>query len=132
MKTKSILLVIGLLVCATIIVNAQDHDESRIKVIKTEQPGVIKMIHALDTDEPVVVLFSNADGIVGEDRIKGTFPKGISRRYNMTKFFDKNFRIEIKSEKVDVTYQIVPSKDKKTFTAYLEKVEHHHQLLATR
>jgi hypothetical protein len=90
------------------------------------------MIHALDTDEPVIVRFLNDQGIVGEDKIEGTFPKGISRRYNMNKYFGGNFRIEIKSEKIDVTYQIVPSKDRKTFTAYLEKVEHHHQLLATR
>ena len=48
MKTKSILLLVGLLVCATIIVNAQTQDESRIKVLKTEKPGVIKMIHAID------------------------------------------------------------------------------------
>jgi hypothetical protein len=132
MKTKSILLLTGLLVCATIIVNAQNPGESQVKVIKTDKPGVIKMIHAIATDEPVVVRFSNDQGIIVEDKIKGTFAKGISRRYNMNRFFDKNFRIEIKSETIDVTYQIVPSKDKQTFTAYLEKVEHHHQLLATR
>jgi hypothetical protein len=132
MKTKSILLLIGLMVCATIIVNAQSDDESRIKLIKTDQPGIIKVIHAMNIDEPVVVRFSNEQGPLWEDVIKGPYKKGITRRYDMNKFFNENFRVEIKSETIDVTYQIVPSKDKKTFTAYLEKVEHHHQLLALR
>jgi hypothetical protein len=90
------------------------------------------VIHAMNIDEPVCVRFSNEQGLLCEDVIKGPYKKGIMRRYDMSKFFNENFRVEIKSKTIDVTYQIVPSKDKKTFTAYLEKVEHHHQLLAAR
>src|SRR5689334_14128304 len=109
MKSKSILLFVGLLVCATIIANAQSTDDSRIKILRTEKPGVIKILHAIQTDETVTVRFINEDGIVGEDKINGEFPKGVLRRYDLTKIFNKNFRIEVKSENVDVTYKVMPS-----------------------
>jgi hypothetical protein len=132
MKSKSILLLIGLMVCATILATAQSTDDSRIKILRTEKSGVIKVMHALDTDTPVLVRFTNDQGIVGEDKIDGDFPKGVLRRYDLTNIFDKSFRIEVKSQNVDVTYKITPSKDRKTFIAFLEKVEHHSQLVASR
>jgi hypothetical protein len=133
MKFKAIFFMVAALGCSSIITNAQTQDESRIKLLKTDKPGVVKLIHALDTNEPVTVKFINEDGIVGLDRIKGIFPKGVGRLYNLNNIYDKNFTIEISSANMKVTYQITPSKDRKTFTSHLEKVERSYtDLVASR
>lgn len=131
MKTKVILLVLGIMVSASIIATAQSADESRVKLLNTAKPGVIKMIHAISTDAPVSVKFMNSNGVFAEDKIKGEFPKGVSRRYNLISRFDKDFRMEITSENLKLTYRIVPSKDKQSFASYLEKVEHRYDELAS-
>lgn len=133
MKTKSILFMIGALVCTAVFVHAQTPDESQIKLLRTEKPGVIRMIHAITTDEPVCVKFINDDGVVGIDNIRGKYPKGVTRRYNLNRIYNKNFRVEISSEDLKVIYKIVPSADRKDFTAYLERVERNYEpLVASR
>ena len=123
MKFKAIFFMIAALGCSSIITNAQTQDESRIMLLKTDKPGVVKLIHALNTDEPITVKFINDDGVVGLDKIKGTFPKGVGRLYNLNNIYGKQFEVEITSANMKVTYQIIPSKDRKTFTSHLEKVE---------
>jgi hypothetical protein len=131
MKLRSLLLMIGVMVCIAVVATAQSQDDTRIKILRTEKPGIIKMVHAIRSD--VHVQFTNHNGVVGEDKIKGEYPKGISRRYNLNRIYGDDFRMVITSERVRVTYHIIPSRDRQTFEAHLEKVEHKYQpVLANR
>ena len=121
MKTKLMTLLIVVIGFVTIHANAQAQDESRIKILATSQPGVVKLIHAIPTNEPVTVRFLNNTGVISSDEIKGDFPKGIAKRYDVSNIGNRDFRMEVSTSRLSVTYRIIPSKDKKTFAPYLEK-----------
>ncbi len=131
MKIRLTTLVIAMLTFSAISVKAQ-YDESRIKIMPTAKPGVLRLVHAIPTDEPVNIQFITDHGIVSSDEIKGKFPKGISRRYDFHQIDDNDFRMVISSSGLSVTYHIVQSDDKKTFTSFLEKTVHNYDVLAAR
>jgi hypothetical protein len=128
MKTKLMTLLILAIGFVTIRANAQLQDESRVKILPTSRPGVLKLIHAITTDEPVSVKFIDDQGVVESDEIIGSFPTGLSKKYDVRNLGAKDFRMEITSAHLSVTYHIVRSKDKKTFTPYLEKTIHNYEL----
>ena len=132
MKTKLMTLLIVALGFVAINAKAQTkNDESRVKIMNTNRPGVLRLIHAIGVDEPVMVKFTSASGEVLFDQIKGTFPKGVSKRYDVRKIANRDFRMEISTSHLTVTYLIVPSKDRKTFTPYLEKTVHNYALASS-
>ncbi len=131
MKIRLTTLVIAMLTFSAISVKAQ-YDESRIKIMPTAKPGVLRLVHAIPTDEPVNIQFITDHGIVSSDEIKGKFPKGISRRYDFRQIDDNDFRMVISSSGLSVTYHIVQSDDKKTFSSFLEKTVHNYDVLAAR
>ena len=129
MKTKLMTLLIVALGFVAINAKAQTkNDESRVKIMNTNRPGVLRLIHAIGVDETVTVKFIAASGEISSDEIKGNFPKGISKRYDVRKIANKDFRMEISTSHLTITYLIVPSKDRKTFTPYLEKSVHNYAL----
>jgi len=133
MKLKFMTLMIAMLAFSAIHVKAQPHDESRIKIMPTTKPGVLKLIHAISTDEPVTVHFITDQGIVSTDVITGNFPNGLSKKYDIRQITSKDFRMEISTSRLAVTFHIIPSKDRKTFTPYLEKTVHNYDdLIASR
>jgi hypothetical protein len=132
MKPKFMTLMIAMVMFSMICVKAQQPDESRIKIMPTKTPGVLKLLHAIPTEEPLTVQFVTDQGIVSSDEIKGHFPNGILRRYNFGQISNDDFRMIIRSPGLSVTYRIVPSKDKKTFSSYLEKTEHNYAVLVAR
>lgn len=126
------LIIIGLIaaVAAAGNVYAQDADPSRVKILPTEDPDVIKLHYAIETNEPLEVKFYHGDDIAGRDRIKGgPYEKGISKRYNVRRINHKDFWIEVASPSMTVTYHVVPSKDGKKFTPFLEKVTYNQALV---
>lgn len=130
MKFKIMTLLALLVAFSAVNVNAQNQDEARVKIMPTGRPGLLKLIHAIKTDKPVKVTFSNAtEGLIATDRITGSFPKGILKLYNIEGISSDDFKMEITSANLEVTYRIVPSKDRKTFTAYLEKSVHNHDVV---
>lgn len=129
MKQKLLTLMIASVILSAIHVQAQQHDESRVKVMPTAKPGVLRLVHAIPTKEPVSIQFITDRGIVSSDEIKGDFPKGISRRYDFRQIDDSNFRMLISSPTLSVTYRIVLSDDRKTFTSHLEKVIHNYEVV---
>ena len=132
MKTKVMTLLIVALGCFAITTNAQSQNDSQIKILPTDMPGTIKMIHAGSIDKSVTVTFFNREGEICQDRITGSFPKGVLKRYDVSNITDKNFLIEIKSTDMTVTYRVAASKDKKRYTPLLEKVEYHNEVVASR
>jgi len=124
MKQKFMTFVIAMLMLSAIHVQAQQHDESFVKIMPTAKPGTLRLVHAIPTSDPVSVQFITDQGIVSSDEIKGDYPKGISRRYDFRQINDNNFRMLISSPTLSVTYRIILSDDRKTFTSHLEKVVH--------
>ena len=126
------LIIIGLIAAVAAVGNvyAQDTDPSHVKILPTGDPDVIKLHYAIETNEPLDVKFYNGNDIAGRDRIKGgPYEKGISKRYNVRKINHKDFWVEVASSSMSVTYHVVPSKDGKEFTSFLEKVTYNQALV---
>jgi hypothetical protein len=132
MKTKVMTLMIVALGCFAINAHAQTQNDSQIKVVPTDTPGTIKMIHAGSIDKGLIVTFSNQEGEICTDRISGSFPKGVLKRYNLSHIAGENFQMEVKSTDMTVTYRVAASKGGKKYIPTLEKVEYHPQLVASR
>ena len=128
MKFK-MMMMIAIVAFSAITVKAQQQDESRIKILTTEKPGVLKLVHAISTDEPITVNFITNEGFATTDVIKGSYPKGIAKRYDFRRISDSDFRMQISTSSLTVTYHIVPSDDKKTFTSNLEQAIHHYDVV---
>lgn len=109
--------------------NAQELNASHVRILPTSLPGVIKLHYPIETNEPLDVTFLTTDGVVGTDRVTGSFPSGFSRRYDVRKIKDRDFWMLINSERMSVTYRIVRGKDKKKFTPFLEKSTYNNQPL---
>lgn len=123
MKIKKIVLSLGMLLFVGGTLFAQALDESRVKFLPTKDNGIIKLHYAMDLTGPLKVTFFTKDGIVGGDKIKGAhFPVGVSKRYNVTSINDQDFWVVISSSAGTLTYRIVTSQDKQTFTSYFEDI----------
>lgn len=131
MKRKLLTFMVALLALSAIHVQAQQHDESFVKIMPTSKPGVLKLVHAIPTSESLSIQFITDDGVVSSDEIKGDYPKGISRRYDFRQIDDDNFRVMVSSPTLSVTYYIVLSDDRRTFTSHLEKAVHSYNPLAS-
>ncbi|HEY3429200.1 MAG TPA: hypothetical protein VGK39_00905, partial [Cyclobacteriaceae bacterium] len=85
-----------------------------------------------ETTTPVSVKFLTEKGIVDQDKIKGSYLSGLSKRYDVARINDQDFWIEVSSAEMTVKYHIVPSKDRKKFTSYLEKVTYNDDKVASK
>ena len=121
-------MIAAMILFATISVNAQAQADSNVKILRTPDSGVVKLLYAIESDEPVNVTFLTRQGKVTSDRIKADYPKGFLRRYDVNQIFHNDFWIEVESPGMTVVYHIVPSKDRKTFSSTLEKTIYNHQL----
>lgn len=128
MKTKFFTLALTMLVLG-ITVNAQTADESRVKILRTANPDVIKVLYANEISEPLQIKFTSDDGQVTTDKIKGNFEKGLAKCYNVKNINKKDFWVEISSPQMVLTYRIIPSDDSKGFTPFLEKTQYNHVLV---
>ena len=122
MKLTSIIFLAGVLALSGTKLQAQDLDDQRVKILPTDNKDIIKVLYALETNEPVKVKFLTKEGVVGSDKIKGEFPIGLSKRYDVGEINDQEFWVEISTPLLSMTYRIEPSKDKKNFTPHLEKI----------
>jgi len=129
MKFRLMTLMIAMVAFSAIQVCAQQPDESQIKIIPMEKPGILKLVHAITTYEPVTVNFITDEGVVTSDEIKGSFPKGFTKRYNVGRIIENEFRMEVVTPSLTVTYRIVPSYNGKTFTTHLEKAVHNYAVV---
>jgi hypothetical protein len=121
MKIKLFVIAIAALACVGTTAYAQNADESNVKILRAAKPGILKLHYAIQTSAPVVVKFFNENGVLGTDKIKGEFPTGLSKKYDVRKIDDSQFWVEVSSANRSLTYRITPSKDGKTFTSMLEK-----------
>jgi hypothetical protein len=120
-------MMIAMVAFSAIKVKAQA-DESRVKVLNTEKPGVLKLISALEIEDGATVSFITDEGVLLTDEIKGSYPKGFAKRYDVRKI-DKDFWIEVSTPRLIVTYHIIPSPDGKAFTSNLEEAIHKYDVV---
>ncbi|HYF67288.1 MAG TPA: hypothetical protein VD884_04090 [Ohtaekwangia sp.] len=133
MKPRIILLLAALICFASIQSVAQSPDETRVKILRTDQPGIIRLVYAKKINDHVAITFRTKRGNVSSDRIKGNnYPKGFSKRYDVREISSHEFWIEITSPEMTTIYHIIPSDKGEKFTAHLEKTIYNHVLIATK
>jgi hypothetical protein len=128
MKIQTIIAA-GLLVIlssAVVPTSAQSFDEPAVKILPTTQKGLLKVHYAYDADQGVNVRFYNEQGQILSDEVKGAFPNGFSKKYDVRNITSKNFWIEVTTANISVTYKLVASKDRETFVPLLEKTAYNH------
>ena len=131
MKLRSIIFIMSMLVFAGSSLQAQVLVEPPVKILPTADRNVLKVHYAVETTSPLSVKFlTEKEGIVDQDKIKGNFQSGLSKRYDVARINDQDFWIEVASAEMTVKYHIVPSKDKSKFTSYLEKVTYNDDKVA--
>ncbi len=133
MKQKSTLALIAIATFLSVALNAQPVSNTQlptaefVKILPTTQRGVIKVMHAQESEIPVSIKFFTREGEVGHDHVaKNKYEKGFTKKYDVSTIDGKEFWIEVNSSASSVTYRVVPNKDKKTFDAYLEKISYYH------
>ena len=128
MKTKSILALVVML-SAAFATNAQ-LIEPAVKFLPAGEKGLLKVLYAHDTQSNVDVKFLGENGLLKADRIKaGSFSKGFSKKYDVSRIKAKSFWVEISSADLTVRYKMIETKDGQ-FVAYLEKTIYNHPLVA--
>jgi len=121
------MMMIAMVGFSAITVKAQA-DESRVKVLNTDKPGVLKLVSAIEIENGATVSFITDEGTILMDEIKGQYPKGFAKRYDVRRV-DKDFWIEVNTPRLVVTYHIIPSDDGKTFISNLEKAVHKYDVI---
>lgn len=133
MKPNIILLSAALICFASLQIVAQSPEETRIKILRTDQPGIIRLVYAKKIKDHVAVTFRTTRGDLAKDLIKGNdIQKGFSKRYDVCGINRDDFWIEIASPEMTVVYRIIPEGDGERFTSHLEKTIYNHELVATR
>ncbi|CAN5525284.1 hypothetical protein BH10BAC4_BH10BAC4_06000 [soil metagenome] len=133
MKTSSI--ITGLLIILTsslVKVNAQSFDDPAVKILPTTQKGIVKVHFAYGADQKVNVRFFNEDGQLYSDEVKGSFPNGFSKKYDIRKMNGENLWIEITCEAMSVTYKLVRSEGRDEYVPFLENSTYNHVLVAKK
>jgi hypothetical protein len=128
MKFRILTLVIALLTVSGAAVYAQSESEPAVKILRTGKPGMIKLIYAIETNEPLTVKFLTDRGVAGSHKVKGAYPKGWLKRYDVSSIDNKEFWIEISSPQRVLTYHIVPE-DGDKYAATLEKTTYNHMMV---
>jgi len=108
---------------------AQALDETLVKIVPTANAGIIKVIYGAETLGPVNITFVTTKGEVGSDKIEvGSYPTGISKRYNVKSINERAFWVKVTSPQMSVTYRISPA-DKGGFTPTLEKASYYQAIV---
>jgi hypothetical protein len=116
MKTR-ILLAIAM-IATTTFVSAQSSAESKVKILPGATANIVKVLYAEESSSPVTVKFITNTRGEKTDKVRN-FRNGFLKRYDVSKINDADYLIEVSSDKMTVTYRIVPAADKSHFVAQL-------------
>lgn len=122
----------ALIVFASIHASAQSQIASQVKILRTPDPGVIKLLYANESTEALHIRFFDSNGEVGYDRISGKFPNGFLKKYDVRDLQKGAFWIEVTTPGASVVYRVTTSKDGKSFSSFLEKESYQHQIVASK
>jgi hypothetical protein len=131
MKTKLFIAALAIVGIFSTAAQAQIGDEAKIKILPSKA-GILKVHYAMEVTEPITVKFFNREGILTTDKIEGEhYANGLMKRYNVKNISTNDYWVEVSSEKMTVTYHVVPSKDKQSFASYLEKATYNYPVVAS-
>ena len=132
MKTQSIILVVLVMLIGTA-AQAQEVNVPAIKILPMPQHGILKVLYAYNSGQPVNVKFFDDDAVLFSDKIKANaFLTGFSRKYDVRNIASKTFYVEVSSESLSVTYQLTKSEDGNDLIPVLENVYYHYPAMASR
>jgi hypothetical protein len=134
MKTKTIIfgVVIAAISSFTISKANAQAQEPAVKIVSSIDPDMIKVIYGYDTNEGVEVKFTNADGLLKTDKIRGKdFKGGFLKKYDVEKMRGNAFWVEVESSEVSVTYKMTEAKNGK-WSAQLEKTTYNYPIVALK
>lgn len=134
MKTTSTI-VAGLLVAAlsfaVVTSNAQPASEPAVKILPTNQEGILKVLYAYETDQSVEVKFFNEGGLITADKITASNSQhGFSKKYDVRNIESATFWVEVTAANLSVTYRVTESKDGK-YKSFLEKATYNYPVVAS-
>ncbi|HTJ51316.1 MAG TPA: hypothetical protein VL443_17775 [Cyclobacteriaceae bacterium] len=124
MKTKIFIVAATIVMLAVLStsVQAQSSEIPTIKILPSNQPGLLKILYVHDTDQSVEVKFFNDEGLIGYDKVEGgTFSKGFLKRYDVSRINSERFRIEITDENRSIRYSVIGADDNTTFKCVYER-----------
>lgn len=135
MKTKSIITagLVALFSVSFFGAIAQQTSEPAIKILPTNQKGIIKVLYAYDSDQPVEIKFISEGEVLTYDKVKGeAFQHGFSKKYDVRNVKSKNFWVEVSSPSLMVTYKMTESNDRKSYVPILEKTTYNTLVAANK
>lgn len=135
MKTRTMIIasLVTLFSASLFNANAQEIIEPAVKILPTDEKGVLKVLYAYDTDQAVEVKFLNEEGVLTRDKIKATaFQNGFSKKYDVRNIRSKNFWIEVSSPSLMVTYKMTESNDQRSYVPILEKTTYNTLVAANK
>ena len=132
MKTQSIIIVVLVMLFGAA-AQAQELNEPAIKILPTSQQGILKVLYAYNSGQPVLVKFSDENTVLFSDKIKAnSFEKGFSKKYDVRQISAKTFYVEVSSETITATYRLTRSEDSDVLTPFLENVSYQYPPVASR
>ncbi len=134
MKIQTIIAAGLLVILSTTVAttNAQSFDEPAVKILPTNQKGILKVLYAYDANQSVKITFFNDKGLILSDEVKGeSLSNGFSKKYDVRNITSESFWIEVASDNISVTYKLTESMDRKTYVPFLEKTTYSHSLVAS-
>lgn len=116
MKSKTIIFGLAVAILSIITLtqtNAQLLDQTAVTVIPDAKQDMIKVIYNYDSEETVEVKFTDADGIILKDKIKGnSFDGGFTKKYKVQRQRGDEFWVVVTNPELSVTYKVTTQNGK--------------------
>lgn len=123
---------IALFASAGVALNAQSLDTPPVKILPAAQAGFVKLLYAMEINDPVEVKFYANGELLYSEVIKGNYAQGISKKYDIRRLSGKDFWVEVSSPAMSVTYKVSQTGDMKRFLPQLTKTTYNHLLVASK
>lgn len=130
MKTRILLTGVITALTAFFSVTAQSNDPA-VKILPAAEQGILKVVYAHDSRNPVVVKFIDESGLLKTDRISaGSFNHGFLKKYDVSRIQSRSFWVEVSSGDLTVRYKLI-NDEKGRLVPYLEQTTYNHPMVAT-
>lgn len=132
MKTR--ILITGAMVVAICAFSftAKAQEEPAIKVVPAMEKNTIKVIYGYFTGESIHITFSDANGFISSDRIRGEeFERGFIKKYKLQRSHASPVWIEVSNSKLAATFKLTEVKSGKWLAA-LEKTIYTNRMVASK
>lgn len=103
-----------------------------VNIIPTPSKDVIRVIYDEAVDGALSITFTTIDGIESTYKIRGQYPNGVSKKFDVAKINNKPYSVEVKSKYKKAVYQVNPANSRSGFAAQLQTLEDHTILVASK